>query len=72
MLIVISTSMNKLCTKIVVEEMAEEQVLSDKTGTQLILKVDLQMMGCKNDMEKAFSLNIQNKSVDALKIKKEN
>lgn len=43
--------------KNVLEEMTEEkQVLSDKTETR---KVDLQMTGYKNDMEKDVSLDIK-------------
>lgn len=44
----------------------EEQVLSDKTETELTRKVDILMTGYKNDMQKDVSLDIQKKLVDAL------
>lgn len=48
--------------------MKEEQLLPDKVETEL--KVHLQMMGYKNDKGKDFTLNIQNKLVDVLIIKR--
>ena len=49
--------------------MEEEQVLLDKTETDL--KVDLKMTGYKNDMEKDITLDIRKNLADVLIIKKD-
>ena len=49
--------------------MEEEQVLPDKMKTEW--KVDLQMTGYKNDLEKDVTLDIQKKPADVLLIKKD-
>lgn len=51
--------MERLCLRHVMEE---EQVLSDKTETEL--KVNLQLTGYKNDMEKNVTLDMQKKPND--------
>ena len=51
------------------DAMEEEQVLLDKTETDL--KVDLKMTGYKNDIEKEVALDIQKKLADVLIIKRD-
>ena len=68
--IMMSASMDRLWPKDVNEGKTDlGQILSDKT--EKVLKVELQMTGQENDLEKDTLLDIQKKLAEVLKIKRE-
>lgn len=63
-------SIIKLCPKYVIKEIAGKKwLLFDKI--EMTSKMDLQVMGYQYDREEDISMDIQKKSGDVLKIKKE-